>query len=359
MKSILNKVADLKRFAVGKPTEREDADDQVGSCFAPHMRVLIVHSPLNIRWAERIEMDLAQALPGVLEGVRFSSQLFEIAGHFAEVEEQLQSYLMFDRDLRTAEYPFIITTGEWESEMVNTVREVCGITIPQIFCIQNVPKAVESPITTRRITNSLSGVFTRPTNPKEFQYAIRGTMPHIRTVCLLIGERDEYGENGEKCTAEQAAVAECFRRSGTRVLVHYWTEQDVRLVELEKRAQQADLFFLFTEPATTANIDVLYRIAVENRVLIAASDLDAVLDGAAIGGGVSGAAFSPMIMDLLLDVVLCRRNRFSAPICIPQQPGLHYSYENMMAQGLELDDEQYALLRMRAIGGPDDVVYRL
>lgn len=356
MKSILNMAADLKKFALRENLE-EAVTEEISLRLSPELRILIVHAESNESWATRIEMDLDQSLPHVLDGVRYSCARVEISGNFAEIEEQLLNHLDLDYHLDAAHYPFIVTTGEWESDIVNTVREVSGIKVPQLFCMQNVPKSVQTPIATRRTNNSLSGVFTRPTDPKEFLHLIRGALPYTETVCLLIGERDEYGQNGEKYTEEQAAVANCFRRAGSKVLFHYWSESDPRTVELQKKADQSNVFILFSEPASTINMPVLRGIAREYQVLIAASDLDAVLEGAAIGAGVSGAAFSAPLMSLILDVVLCRRNRLSPPICIPQQPVMRYCYRNMREQGLELTDEQYAMLRARTIEGSDDTKY--
>ncbi len=141
MKSILNMAADLKKFAFRENLE-EAVTEEISLRLSPELRILIVHAESNESWARRIEMDLDQSLPHVLDGVRYSCARVEISGNFAEVEEQLLNHLDLDYHLDAAHYPFIVTTGEWESDMVNTVREVSGIKVPQLFCMQNVPKSV-------------------------------------------------------------------------------------------------------------------------------------------------------------------------------------------------------------------------
>ncbi|MDQ5890828.1 MAG: hypothetical protein QG604_702 [Candidatus Dependentiae bacterium] len=321
------------------------------------VRVLILHSSPHERWAGRLEMHMKQAFPDLFPGINVTFEKKMIYGTRLEVEEQICDDLDLNRCLDMNEYSFIITTGEWESNMIHTIREMAGCTVPQLYCIPNVPVSLELPLTTRRRNCPLSGVFSKPTNPTEYLHAARALLPDVAKVCFLIEDEDDLCDDDVAYSMEHRALQQCFNEAGIKVIKHYWTADDPRLIELEKCAQEAEVFMLFNQPSAHAHIKSVRAICKKYEVILCSSELDSVLDGAAIGAGVTGASFSPPLLSLMADVILLRNIYLSAPIRIPQQFGLHYNFDAMREQGLKISDELSALLRMRSVFDKDITEY--
>ncbi len=348
---------DLSRFIYGK-SSFEYAVAEAKKKKTQYLSCLIIHSDPHLQWAEQLENELTQTFPSLIDGISLSCKKLLINGDFCDVTDQVGQELDLSNTAPVQPYSFIITVGEWESQIIHRVREFADITIPQLHCMPSIPVSSGAPLVSLRNKYTITGVYSHPTSPQEYIWALTGIVPQLKTVCIVFDDNDDGTDDDFFLKNRQRnELRSVFRDAGIKVLSHYWSLQQPRLIELEMEARCADAILLPNSPTTHANMAEIRRIGARNKIMLCSAELDSVISGASIGAGIIGAGFAAPLMSLMVDIVLANEIASAEPIKIPQQSGLRYNLAALEEQGVKVSEQLRALLRMKSVFDKDITEY--
>jgi len=353
----IDPLAELKNYAYGK-SSFDYALEQSKKKRTHNLSCLVIHSEPHAPWAHQLANELRQTFPTLIDGISLNCTTLAISGTQAEVKEQLAEELNFDTHYDLQAYSFIVTVGEWESHVVHAIREASGLNVPQLHCMPGVPVSTTPPLNSIRNKCAITGVYSHPTSPQEYIWALKAIAPHLKSVCIVFDDNENDDEDDFIAKHKhRKELRDAFKKAGLQVISHYWSLREPALIDLEVSARATDAVLLPNSPTTHANIQAIKEIGARNKVMLCSAELDSVISGASIGAGIIGAGFAAPLMSLMIDIILSNEISAAEPIKIPQQSGLRYNLTAMAEQGVRLSEEQLALLRMKSITDKDITEY--
>ncbi len=240
-------------------------------------------------------------------------------------------------------FSFVITPGYSESMIFNEVRSALGLSIKQLYCVQG---SLTAPF--RVLRDGIAGVHNAPMHPKEYLDSLKGLLPHLRSVCIAYSPNVEQQDENDMIQRQRKALRNMFAENGITVTEHLWDDRDMAADDLVDRLKVADVLITLDELAMNKHREKVIALCNQYKTPLCASELNSVFAGAALGCGVTRDSYAKPMLSVLHDMMFPQR-RLVSSVEIPMQIGMRYSLRGIAAQGIVLQDETAALMRMKSI----------
>jgi len=313
------------------------------------MHCVIAHAPAHKKWAEHLKLQLDDSINDILPCMHLTIEPLCITGSLEEITQTITEYLL---PYGPGHYPghvFIVTLGWWESQMITAVKAKAELDIPQLFCVPGMPGQMFNNEHSVLKPHLIGGVANTPMSPESYVHSVLGFDPEADWVCIAYDPNPSNEVLALHLKQQVADIEAAFRARKIVVERHHWSPDDVCYASLDGKLITADAVIVFQEPSIEAHRELLIHMCNARKTFICASELDTVLAGAALGCGITGAAFGIPLAGLIVDYVLNPAMGFGWAVHqIPEQSGMCFNEWAFGLQGVDLDNERMALLQMKS-----------
>lgn len=313
---------------------------------------ILAHSKEHRILALNIEKQLLHSVESIFPNIKLSADYLLITETAKELSKSLihyrESYSVYKADVT-----FIVTPGWNESQMISLANANGILPFPQLFCVSGMPgQLLYDAGISGRAFKSLGGVYSTPCSAKTYVSSVLGFKPETKRVCIAYEKTSECEAFQKHIHTQVMDITTAFAHKGIEVVEHHWTSQDADIHNLRNILFSVDSIIILNEPAAEVHRERLVRLCNAHKKFICASELDSVYAGAALGGGIPGAAFGIPLAGLVARYILSESKNESKvgweTHQIPEQSGMRYNDWAFGMQGVELSEEKTALIKMKS-----------
>lgn len=326
------------------------------SAFDKHYRVLnlyIAHTEPHVFWADSIRQHLGGHLEGLFPEAQLNFGTIQINPSVCDSLTKLQSHSVLNGSIVEPGHTFVISTGWWESQMVDSARTAGIVKVPQLFCL---PSSNATLFDTRIFKNDerrfVGGVHNVPNDPERYVKSLKALRSRGIKRVIIAFNRNDDSEYMSRAVREQVArVRAAFTQARIGVEYHDWSHREMGFMSLYLRLRNADALITMHEPTAEAHRREIGVLAARTKKLWFASNLDALYFGAGAAIGVDSGTFAAPLAGLIRDAIADPSLGFDFQThCIPAQPAAHVNRPDIRAeQGVILTPDEEELLNMRLV----------
>jgi hypothetical protein len=318
---------------------------------------IIAHTAPHARWADDIETQLRNFVLDVFPSVKVTIAHLLIKESAEEIKQDIQKY----HDSYTpaqADETYIISIGWHESQAMSALCSDTILPYTQLFCLPSGPteKVLQTMVSHR--SHLAGGVYSTPLTPTRYVNSILGFNNKTKKICIAYDPAPSSEELKDHILQQVAGIEAACALKKIQVIHHHWNPLDGKMQKLRNRLYSgADSVIILNEPAALVHRKKLILLCNVLGKLVCASELDSVIEGAALGGGVNGGAFAGPLASLICENILDNNRliKSRAPrvkpwmlLQIPEQSGMRFNENAFKSQGVKLTPEQEALLKMKS-----------
>lgn len=318
------------------------------------LHFIMAHSKEHTEWSLRVETQLKNLLFDLVPFLIVSVDQVLVTGTQADVRATLSDYYAVYAS-RAAEKTLIITPGWFESQMVALANSQAVLPYKQLFCLPSGQpgKFLQKTLTARAEDGILGGVYNMEMPAHRYIHSIRGFRPDAKKVCIAYDPATSSDLLRQALEAQVAELKTHCARESLEVVLHHWTPQDMHTEALRAAAHDADSVVILNEPAAAVHKKTLIRFCNAWNVFVCSSELDSVMEGAALGCGISGAAFAAPLTALIMEHFFYPQSLESkmgwSLHRIPEQSGMRFNEWAFAIQGVDLSKDREELIRMKSV----------
>ncbi|MGD1997961.1 MAG: ABC transporter substrate binding protein [Candidatus Dependentiae bacterium] len=253
--------------------------------------------------------------------------------------------------LRSGEVGTILTPGVWTTQAISKGFEYNGLPAPLIFSGVLDIKRLDSLAASDKNKSMITGIQKPVIDYQEFVSCIKDTVPHLKRV-LLPFDRDIMSEElvrlGYGMNDRQRGQ---FDNSNIQVIpVPISSHNELENI-IEPLLQKGDGVMVTNDTTALAGFDAIKRAAESKRAPIFAENNIAVLRGASIGVGGTGASDGPTMAHMLYRINDgCGEKPGDVPVVtLPRDQEVRFNAEAFARQGIFVSREKMRALNMRSI----------
>ncbi len=310
--------------------------------FQKKVRGIVFASTNTFDWALGLRHTFEVEFNSLYPETELELETLFVKGSHGEMQATLAHHpLLVGND--SERFSFVLTPGYAESVLFDEIRFMLNLSLPQIYCV---PGSLTAHFA--QVREGFAGVHNAMMYPQEYLDALRGLIPDLKRVCIAYTPYIEQREEEDMVKRQLGMLTRTFNRANIVVNKHLWDEKDIGEADLKRALKDNDVFITLNELAVHAHRKTLINLCNAYRTPLCASELDTVLEGAALGCGITRDTFAkPMLR--VLHHMMFPRLRMVPSIEIPMQVGMRYNLRAMAQQGIVLSDENAALLRMKSV----------
>jgi hypothetical protein len=326
------------------------------------LHFIITHSKEHTEWALQAKHQLIDTLGTLAPTLAVSVDLLLIAGTQMEITQLLaQYYAAYSQN--ECDQTFIITPGWWESQFVVLANAGGVLPYKQWVCL---PGGEPSRLLQRTLVHNVEevivgGVYNMAMRSERYVNSIIGFRPYAKKVCIVYDPNTSSDILRDNLRAQVAELTEKFKQQLIDVSIHNWTSQDMNSEGLRLALDGADSVITLHEPAAAAHKRALIKFCNALNIFVCSSELDSVNDGAALGCGITGAAFTVPLAALIVEYLFFERGLEQSMgwslYRIPQQSGMRFNDCAFEPQGVELSKDREELIRMKSASDVNVIEY--
>jgi hypothetical protein len=320
------------------------------------LHFIMAHSSAHSRWADDIKAQVRNSILDIFPALKITTESLSIDGSAQEIQANLKSYNE-KYSKAPADETYIVTLGWHESQMVSTLNSKELLPYPQLFCLPSAPGELLCEAGQNGQSQLLGGVYSTPLAPSKYINSILSFNAATKSICIAYDPTPSSSALRKHILQQVEGLESACALKEIRVIHHHWSPQDAHMQKLRNRLYSgADSVIILNEPAAMVHRKKLVTLCNVLGKFICASELDSVLEGAALGGGVTGAAFGIPLANLVCEKILNNSDLTQTPSWaieeIPEQSGMRCNEGAFNTQGINLSDEQKALLTMKSVFDP-------
>jgi hypothetical protein len=318
------------------------------------LHFIMAHSKEHSEWASHAKNQLINSLLDLVPNVIVSVDLLLLAGTQADVMKSLVDYhAIYSK--READRTLIITPGWWESQVVVLANANAVLPYKQLFCLPSgePSKLLEKILGVNAERSILGGVYNMEMPSERYVHSIIGFRPQTKKVCIAYDSNTTNELLRHNIAHQVADLTARFAEVNIEVILHCWTPQDMNVESLRIAAHEVDSVIILNEPAAAVHKKSLIRFCNAWNIFVCSSELDSVFEGAALGCGVSGAAFGAPLAGLIIEYLFLERGLEHVEGWslhrIPQQSGMRFNQWAFEIQGIQLPKDREELIYMKSV----------
>jgi len=243
-------------------------------------------------------------------------------------------------------YVALVTVGVWTSQVVRDVLDQSESLVPQVFV------GVDRPAQ-RGLVNSLdfpgqrvTGVTRVKRGAATMLRKLQALLPSIKTILFVSGDDQSLISDDEK---ELIVLSESYGITAKQCLVQP-DKQAPECVRSALLSTKIDAICMMSSVHVEKDLDALIALCQEERVPLCATNLSAVVCGAALGFGDKGASYGPYAASIVYDMLTSNRVANKIPvISLSHDARMCFNKEAMNKQGVVLTKEAQELLSITSV----------